>query len=439
MDDLVVDRELETAVVDDQDANATATVAEDVVEPVPEPALIDNGQALLDVARLGHGHDAAVVANVEHAILLEDGAEHVLHDDRRRRVRDEARLLVQLLREEIDAEVAILARLVRDGDADDLARPALEDQEIAEADVVARDRDGVGRTAALDDADALAHGPARTRAVDFLVEVHLLTHGAAMMVRVQQAVDAALDALAERVIMAIVVVVPHLRSVLLGMLYGCSDVRGPVMVVVAMLGVEFVLKVDRRTVVHSTTILALCDVDLRLSQVGTMTVAVSDSDVGVRVAYRVSVDLDVSFRVGSGTTLDVDVGLGAGPRRPIYLDMAFGVVAVRFVIFSVTRTGRKVSRPLTLTLGPARRQRPRCKTTREGMSSLPVPRDLDVDNVISTGLGMPALALVDGRFLPPTRNARLTIASRCVVLGVDGDVLFKLLVARTVLLTSARR
>ena len=313
VNDLVVNGELATAVVDDQDANATAAVAEDIVEPVPEPALIDDGQALLDVARLGHGHDAAVVADVEHAILLEDGSEHVLHHDRRRRVRDEARLLVQLLREEIDAEVAVLARLVRDGDADDLARPALEDQEIAEADVVARDRDGVGRTAALDDADALAHGPARTRAIEFVVEMHLLTHGAAMMVRVQQAIDAALEALAERVVMAVVVVVTHLRSVVVGKLYGCSDVRGPVVVVLVVLGLEVVFKVDRRTVVHPSTILALGDVDLRLGQVGTMAVATSGSEVGVRVGYRVSVDLDVSFRVRSRTTLDVDVGLGASP------------------------------------------------------------------------------------------------------------------------------
>jgi len=51
---------------------------------------------------------------------------------------------MELLREEVNTQVAVLAGLRRGGDADDLARTALEDQEIANADVVARDGDGVG-------------------------------------------------------------------------------------------------------------------------------------------------------------------------------------------------------------------------------------------------------------------------------------------------------
>jgi len=52
---------------------------------------------------------------------------------------------VQLLGEEVNTEVTVLASLRRGGDADDLARAALQDQEIANADVVARDSDGVRR------------------------------------------------------------------------------------------------------------------------------------------------------------------------------------------------------------------------------------------------------------------------------------------------------
>jgi len=51
---------------------------------------------------------------------------------------------VQLLGEEVNTEVAVLASLSRGGDADDLARAALQDQQVADPDVVAGDGDGVG-------------------------------------------------------------------------------------------------------------------------------------------------------------------------------------------------------------------------------------------------------------------------------------------------------
>lgn len=51
---------------------------------------------------------------------------------------------MELLGEEVHAKVAVLAGLRRGGDADDLARAALKDQEVANADVVARDGDSVG-------------------------------------------------------------------------------------------------------------------------------------------------------------------------------------------------------------------------------------------------------------------------------------------------------
>jgi hypothetical protein len=51
---------------------------------------------------------------------------------------------MELLGEKVNTEVAVLAGLRGGGDADNLARAALEDQEIANADVVAGDGDGVG-------------------------------------------------------------------------------------------------------------------------------------------------------------------------------------------------------------------------------------------------------------------------------------------------------
>ena len=51
---------------------------------------------------------------------------------------------MQLLGEEVNTEVTVLASLRGGGDADHLARAALEDQEIANADVMAGDGDSVG-------------------------------------------------------------------------------------------------------------------------------------------------------------------------------------------------------------------------------------------------------------------------------------------------------
>lgn len=50
---------------------------------------------------------------------------------------------MQLLGEEINAQVSVLAGSGGGGNADDLARTTLKDQEITEADVVAWDGDGV--------------------------------------------------------------------------------------------------------------------------------------------------------------------------------------------------------------------------------------------------------------------------------------------------------
>jgi hypothetical protein len=158
VDDLHVDGKLATAIVDDHDADRAATVGKGVVEVAPEATLVDDGEALLDITRLGHSNDVAVLADVENAVLLEDGTEHVLDNDGWRGVGDEAALLVKGLGEEVDTEVAVLASLGAGGDADDLAGTALEDEEVADADVVAWDGDGVGSSTTLDETDGFAAG-----------------------------------------------------------------------------------------------------------------------------------------------------------------------------------------------------------------------------------------------------------------------------------------
>lgn len=143
MNDLVVDSHLETIIVDDKDANTAAAVVEGVSQTREKTALVKDGKTLLDIASLGHGNNATVLADVENTVLLEDRTKHVLDNDRRSRVGDEAGLLMELLGEEVNTEVTVLASLGGGGDADNLARAALKDQEIANADVVAGDGDGV--------------------------------------------------------------------------------------------------------------------------------------------------------------------------------------------------------------------------------------------------------------------------------------------------------
>lgn len=144
MDNLEVDAELAAVVADDQNADGAAARLEGAGQASPQVGLVNDGQILLDVASLGHGNDVAVL-EVQDAVLLEDGAEHGLDDDAGGRARHEGRLLVQLLGEEIDTEVAVLASGRRGGDADHLAGTALEHQDVTNADVVARDGHRVGR------------------------------------------------------------------------------------------------------------------------------------------------------------------------------------------------------------------------------------------------------------------------------------------------------
>jgi hypothetical protein len=176
---------------------------------------------------------------------------------------------MELLGEEVNTEVTVLASLRGGGDADDLARAALEDQEIANADVVAGDGDGVGGShlacgswggwdgwgggtgswcvvgRAVDTDDALDRGSGLDGAgrrvgrdgsgvlfLDnyFLTEIVVLGAGVGVLSRVVlvavgvdgvsyavgDLVSCFGDALTERVVVTVVVVISHITLVLLG-------------------------------------------------------------------------------------------------------------------------------------------------------------------------------------------------------------------------------
>ena len=227
MDDLVVNSQFLALIVNDKNANTATAIIEAVGQPAEEVALVEHLQALLDIAGLGHGDDTTIITDVQHAVLLEDWAEHVLDDDGGRWVADEAALLVQLLGEEVNAEVAVLAGLGGGGDADDLARAALQDEEIPDADVVAWDGDGVwwsGRGTR----GAASAGVTWRAHVDFAVfnDNFFLTVDAfvglvvvvVMLVTLLWAVDdaigGAVETVTEAVVVAVLVVISHINAVL---------------------------------------------------------------------------------------------------------------------------------------------------------------------------------------------------------------------------------
>lgn len=102
---------------------------------------------------------------------------------------------MQLLGEQVNTEVAVLASSSRGRDADDLARTALQDQDVAHADVVARDGDGVGNTARLVERPRSARGTA-----DLMV-----------VVVVEDFVGHFVKSVTDRVMMSRFVVISHSR------------------------------------------------------------------------------------------------------------------------------------------------------------------------------------------------------------------------------------
>lgn len=210
VDHLVVDNQLATSVVDDQSTNAATALREGVADALEQVALVKDSQALLDIAGLGHGDDVSVLMDVQDTVGLVDRAEHGLDNNRVGGVGDEARLLMQLAGEEVDTEVAVLTGLGGDRDPDHLAGSTLEDQEVANADEVAGDRDGfrwvstarTNDTNVLTDADG-ARGWS-TLLDDDLTLVVTAVEG------MEEAVGSTLDTAAEGVVLAVVVVVTHL-------------------------------------------------------------------------------------------------------------------------------------------------------------------------------------------------------------------------------------
>lgn len=203
MDDLVVNNQFTSTVVDDEGTDTSTAIAVGLTDALEKTALGDDGEALLDITGLGHGGDETIVMDIEDTVSLVDRSKHGLDNNRGGRVGDEAGLFMKLTSEEINTEVAVLASLGRDGDTDHLARTSLEDEEITHTDEV----NGNGNTvlardaaARLDDTDLLAS--TRSTALNNLLTLTVVE-------RMKEAVGSTLDAAAEGVVVTFVVVVTH--------------------------------------------------------------------------------------------------------------------------------------------------------------------------------------------------------------------------------------
>jgi len=177
MGNLVVDGELLAVVGNDEDTDGSGSTAESLLELGEEVALVDNLEALLDLTRLSHGDELAVITDVDETVLLEDWAEEGVEDDRWGWVRDNTWLLMQLLGEEVNTKVSVLTSLGRGGDADDLAWAVLEDDKVTNADVVAWDSEGVlGDVVDRRDVGGLLVGVVGGLLVRVVVNVVVLSH-----------------------------------------------------------------------------------------------------------------------------------------------------------------------------------------------------------------------------------------------------------------------
>lgn len=139
VDKLVVNSQLLSVVGNYQNSNGTRALSESLPQLIPEVALVNDLQPLLDLTRLSHGDQLSIITDVNESVLFEDRAQERVENNRWRRVRDNTWLLVELLGEKINTEVPVLTSLSGGGDANNLAWAVLENHQVTNADVVARD------------------------------------------------------------------------------------------------------------------------------------------------------------------------------------------------------------------------------------------------------------------------------------------------------------
>ena len=337
MNDLVIDRQLPALISDDENADTATPIVEAVRQPAEEVALVEHWQTLLDVASLSHGDDTTIIADVKDTVLLEDRAEHVLDDNGWRWVADEAALLVQLLGEEVNTEVAVLAGLGGGGDADDLARAALQDEEVPNADVVAWDGDGVGDSGRRAGGAATAGVTWRAHGNffalfddDVFLTIDAVVGGVVVVMTVlftvlwavDDAVGGFVETVTEAVVVAVFVVISHINPVLT--LARCVDST-------LLCDTHFLVKLHWTTLgkaglwvctrlgalVLPAACLAvvLCGVRCRGGTLAVVLLSYVDASIEVDLSSGSVTSVELNAFTVVGAVLDVDLGVGVALVR----------------------------------------------------------------------------------------------------------------------------
>jgi hypothetical protein len=104
---------------------------------------------------------------------------------------------MQLLGEEVHAQVSVLASRWGGSDADDLARTALEDQQVADSDVVGWDGNGVGRVGGDDGARSRLGATASNGNINLLTIMVVV-----MVAATDDAFSGTVETVSERVVVA---------------------------------------------------------------------------------------------------------------------------------------------------------------------------------------------------------------------------------------------
>ena len=322
MNDLVVNNQLPPTIVDHQCSNTASPISKAALNLIEQAIIIDNSQSLFHIPGLSHTDNSAIVTDIQDAVLLEHRSQHALHIHARLGVCVEGALLLQLLGEEVHAEVAVLPGLSAHADADDLAGPALQDDEVADADEVARDGNGVdtaiAATTRLDKADCLGHATADTAGTISLIDddfsVLIIVVVMVVMEWVADTVCCTLETAAEGVVLAVVVVVTHVALVFSVDLDVCFNSY------VSGWATAFVL--DVVIWVGAAAIVSFGNVELILDDSVVVLTAIVLNVNGVSDAATINFDVDFGVLV-LGWTLVPESGALADARSGGKIDLLF--------------------------------------------------------------------------------------------------------------------
>jgi len=68
MDNLVINDELTTTIINDKSADASSAIGERITDSVPQTALVNDRKPLLDIARLCHSNNASIVTEIQNTV-----------------------------------------------------------------------------------------------------------------------------------------------------------------------------------------------------------------------------------------------------------------------------------------------------------------------------------------------------------------------------------